>query len=455
MRGNRAGAVAVVLGLLLTGCGGIGGDAGSSQGSKGGEAPKGASGSVPAEPKPMMLGTQRYVSPCRLLPPEDVVSAYGNPGKYAHFRQETVEKPMSTAQMRAVSSTVGGAISTRCHYSYDDRADSTITLQVDQFASPKHALRRWKRIKRLGTGLESRKLAKESAPEWLRQMVKENEASMGGTPAKGLDPSILFVPGRTNFLGVRGNLLLTLERKSYAGSFFEGNSVKGTLASTRKAFRQVYRHADDTSLDQSTLPPWWEQEDGWPEFLDPCRIFDDEAMVASAGRHSKKIESSSVLRDPDTRIARNNKPGWKAVSNDCNRTASRERRIMSDYWHGELELWYAAPGDTGKQLLEGFVVRTLFDEKAEKKYGLSDLVAAKVLRPVEVEGAEAAYLFDYRKGGSRYGWLVGNVGPYVFQLDVTRSKRKGFGSIPMGRARLVAGAERVVANIKAAGSEAG
>jgi hypothetical protein len=453
MRGNRTIAALSLL-LVLTGCTSGNSEAEASDRSRTGDGQttsRAASekSSEEPEPEPLMLGTQRYVSPCRLLPPDDVTRVYGDPGKYASFRQEVVEKSVSAAEMRSISQTVGGAVSTRCSYSYDDRAETSISLEVDQYASPRLALHRWKRIKRLGTGLESRQLARQSAPEWLRQMAAENEASQGGAPAKGLDPSILFVPGRTNFVGVRGNLLITVERKSYAGSVFEGNKVKGTLASTRKAFRLIYQHADDTSLDQSPLPPWWEQEEGWPEFLDACRVFDDEAMVASAGLPTEDIETASVLRDPDTRIARNSKPAWKAVHNECNRTARRERRVLADYWHGDLELWYAAPGDTGPELLEGFVVRNLIDEKAQDKYRLRHLLAAKVLRPLEVEGAESAYLFDYRKGGDRYGWIVGNVGPYVFQLDVSRSKRKGFGSVPMSEQRLVAGAEHVAANIKA------
>jgi hypothetical protein len=451
MRGKRTIAALSLL-LVFTGCSSGSNEADASKGDgKGDGQTTSRSGSEKAaeEPEPLMFGTQRYVSPCRLLPPEDVARVYGDPGKYANFRQETREKSISTAEMRAISQTVGGAVSTRCSYSYDDRAESSIYLEVDQYASPRLALKAWKRIKKLGTGLESRRLAQQSAPEWLRQMAAENEASMGGAPAKGLDPSILFVPGRTNFVGVRGNLLVTVQRKSYAGSVFEGNQVKGTLASTRKAFRLIYRNADDTSLDQSPVPPWWEQEEGWPRFLDPCAVFDDEAMVASSGRHTEKFETDSVLRDPDTRIARNSKPAWKAVHNECNRTARQERRVLDDYWHGDLELWYAAPGDTGRELLEGFVVRNLIDEKAQDKYRLRHLLAAKVLREVEVEGAESAYLFDYRKGGDRYGWIVGNVGPYLFQLDVTRSKRKGFGTIPMSQDRLVVGAEHVAANIRA------
>jgi hypothetical protein len=457
MRGDKTIAALSLL-LVLTGCSTGDTEAGGSKPSgrdDGESSSRSDSQKSSEEPEPIMLGTQRYVSPCRLLPPEDVTRIYGDPGKYASFRQETIEKSVSVAEMRSISRTVGGAVSTRCSYSFDDRAETSIYLGVDQYASPRLARHRWKRIKKLGTGLESRQLAQRSAPEWLQQMAAENEASQGGAPAKGLDPSILFVPGRTNFVGIRRNLLITVERKSYAGSVFEGNKVKGTLASTRQAFRRIYQHADDTILDQTPVPSWWEQEEGWPTFLDACRVFDDDAMVASAGRPTHDIETLSVLRDPDTRIARNTKPAWKAVHNECNRNARVERSVGNDYWHGNLELWYAAPGDTGAELLEGFVVRNLIDEKSQDKYRLRHLVAAKVLRPVEVEGAEAAYVFDYRKDGARYGWIVGNVGPYVFQLDVSRSRRKGFGTVPMKENRLVAGAERVAANIAALSGDEG
>ena len=128
----------------------------------------------------------------------------------------------------------------------------------------------------------------------------------------------------------------------------------------------------------------------------------------------------------------------------------RTGTLKSQYWHGDLEIAYAAPGDSGTELLEGYVLRRLFDnEKSRKKYHLSDLIKAGVLKKTEVEGADAAYVFDYKERGQRYSWLVADVGPHVFRLDLTRTRNR-YEQVPMGTPKLVAGAEMVVEKLKKA-----
>jgi hypothetical protein len=178
--------------------------------------------------------------------------------------------------------------------------------------------------------------------------------------------------------------------------------------------------------------------------------------VRRVRRHSDESHDATddqLSREPNTRIQRNDRPAWKAVHNECSRSASRGEGVATAHWHGDIELWYAAPGDTGSELLEGYVVKRLFDDKAENKYRISDLVKAGVLHEVEVEGAERAFVFDYRRSGSHYSWIVFNVGRHVVLLNATRTPPKRFNPIPMGESHLVAGAEQVADNIKATADE--
>ena len=68
---------------------------------------------------------------------------------------------------------------------------------------------------------------------------------------------------------------------------------------------------------------------------------------------------------------------------------------LSTSWILRGEIWYAAPGTTGQQLIEGLPIRKLFPADKQRKFTIQDLIKEKVLTAVEVPGADAAYLFDY------------------------------------------------------------
>lgn len=440
--------------LLLTGCGGN--DTAEPPPKSSGAGSPSTETSADKGPEPVLLGSQRYTSPCRLLPTEELISIYGATGPYASVDQEIIEDSVPAAEMREINRSVGSAVDSKCLYRFDNRAETTVTLEVDQYSSPGRALRAWKRTKRLGTGIESKQLAGQPDFEWLLEMVRENEASMGGVPVRGLDPTVLFVAGKTNFVGVRRNLVVTLTRGDYAGRAFMPKQVKGTLAATRRAFRAVYAHIDEPELDQSPAPARWDQPDRWPTFLEPCEILDAEtATIATTRAEIKKVEVSSTPRDPDTRIQRNDTPGGRSVSNTCNRMTSLQRsRTRTDYFHTDLELIYLAPGDKEEDLLESWLVRRNVKEEARAKVGLPQLVQAKVVRATEVEGADQAYVFEYKRSGLHYSYILVRTGPYVFKLDATASKPKDLGTVPVPEAKLVAASKKVVAHIKAATKDA-
>ncbi len=453
---NRAGAaLALVLLLVLSGCSSEDrADAKSRS-----DSPTSADGAKePVEPEPLMLGTQRLRSPCRLLTAEDVSRVYGPLGPYASFDQETREQGVDTTEMKGISQTIGGAVSDKCSYTLDNKNDSTLYVEVEQYASPTLARREWKSVKRLGTGKDSKQLSQESAEQWLVDLAAENEAHLGGVPVPGMDDSVLYVKHYGQFIGVRGNIVLSVSRKDYTGADpFSPKSIRGDLKRMRQVFDLLYQRVDDPDLDQSAVPAYWAQSPGWPAFVDPCAVFDDDVMlVATKHRsHRGELQSSSTFRSPPDRQRRNNLPAFQAVDNSCERGARRSRPgHLSTSWILRGEVWYAAPGTTGQQLIEGLPIRKLFPVEKQRKFTIQTLMKEKVLTAVEVPGADAAYLFDYiypRLG--RSAWVMASSGNRLVYVDAeqpVKNRRSAlFDHGPVPRAQMIAATAKALENLKA------
>ena len=453
-------ALAMSLLLALAGCGGD--DTASPRRQADGGATKdgGTSTAAPAspEPEPVVLGTQRYRMPCQVFTPADVQRVYGAVGAYATYDEEARDQGLDARTMTQISQTVGGAVKDKCLYSLDDRRKSTLSVRVEQYAAPGLARKAWQRTKRLGTGKDSEQLSRESAQQWLVDLARSNEAALGGVPVPGLDSSVLYVKNYGQFVGLRGSTVLTVERKTYAGGDpFTPDSISGDLRRVRQVFTTLYARVDDPDLDQTAAPAYWQQSPGWPTFVDPCRVFDDDVMAAGTRRRSYRGEfaSHSTFFSPATRQRRNDLPAFQAVSNECERT-SRDvvragRPSRTHVLRGEV--WYAAPGTTGRQLLAGLPLRKLFKVEDQRKYSVSTLVRAKVLRSVEVPGADAAYLFDYTRAGvGRIGWLMAVSGDRLVYVDPeqpVRRKKKGdlLDSEPVPQAQVVAAAAKALEHL--------
>ena len=405
-----------------------------------------------------MLGTQRLRSPCRLLTAEEVSRVYGPLGPYATFDQETRERGMSTTEMNGVSQTIGGEVSDKCSYTFDNKSDSTLYVEVEQYASPTLARRAWKSVKRLGTGKDSKQLSQESAAQWLVDLAAENERHLGGIPVPGMDDSVLYAKHYGKFIGVRGNTVLRVSRKDYTGADpFSPKSIRGDLKRMRQVYDLLYQRVDDPDLDQMPVPAYWAQSPGWPAFVDPCAVFDDEVMLVATKHRSYRGErtSSSTFRSPPDRQRRNNLPAWQAVDNSCERRARRARPgRLSTSWHLRGEVWYAAPGTTGQQLIEGLPIRKLFPADKQRKFTIQALIKEKVLTAVEVPGADAAYLFDYvypRLG--RSAWLMASSGNRLVYVDpeqpVVKRRSALFDHGPVPRAQMIAATAKALENLEA------
>lgn len=452
-------ALALSLVLLLSACASDG--SGRAKGSDGEKGPEAPSAQATPEPEPVMLGDQRYRMPCRLLTPADVRRVYGDVGAYATFGEEGREVGQSDEHMEQVSQTVAGAVEDRCSYSFDDERRSTLTVEVAQHASARLARKAWKRTRRLGTGKESEQLARQSAEQWLVDLARENERDLGGVPVPGLDASVLYVENYGHFVGVHDNLVLTVARKTYAGGNpFTPKSIRGDLRRIRQVFATLYERADDPDLDQAPAPAGWDQPTGWPTFVRPCAVLDDAVMQAATGRRSTDGEftSDSTFFSPETRQRRNRLPAFQAVDNSCERTARREtKRVgLPRTWQLQGEVWYAAPGTSGEDLLRGLPIRKLYKPEDQEKFSVDDLVKAKALRAVDVPGADAAYLFDYRAPGfGRIGWIMASSGDRLVYLDPEQPARKQEGatldSDPVAPDRMVAAAAKALENLDSLG----
>jgi hypothetical protein len=115
-----------------------------------------------------------------------------------------------------------------------------------------------------------------------------------------------------------------------------------------------------------------------------------------------------------------------------------------------LQIMYGAPGVTGTPLLEGVMLRKFFKTEGAAKYTVGDVVKAKLLTPVEIEGADGAYLFHNEAKGLSFGWIAANVGPYVVVFNASTTKDLEFHSREVNRAGRLAAVAAIVANIKKA-----
>ena len=108
-----------------------------------------------------MLGSRRYVSPCSVLP--DVERIYGPLTRRGYVRQEFYDSSMTAATFRRETDTASRSLRTVCDYNRGDAKLRSIQVEVEQYRSAKAARAEWASIAYLGTGKESRKLARERA----------------------------------------------------------------------------------------------------------------------------------------------------------------------------------------------------------------------------------------------------------------------------------------------------
>lgn len=398
-----------------------------------------------------MLGTLRWVSPCRLLPPAVVRKSLAGMGKYALYEQEYEPATKSIAQMKQMERSDGYVHGT-CSIDMFDKAQGRVELTVDQYATAHDATAYWRDIKRLGNGSELRDAVRaanrnsgsakdplEQASKWFEEFnleaTREEASSSGGVPVKGLDPSILYVPGdntfgsERGFVGHYGTLVLTLTHSEYANvkNLAQPRQVRDAMGFVRAAFTAMYRNAADSQLSQAEVPAWWTRPAGWAPFAQPCGVLSPQVLKDATGVSgvSEIFEASVALR-PKARLAHNSTPGYRAVDNECERSIELpdRRGRHGGYVDGDVKIFYAAAGDSAYRFLNSVVARDAYEEPAKDLTRWTHRkVANGDIKQITIPGADAAYLLDWRKLGLVE--LYAQVGRAVLGLIVYRSSPTG------------------------------
>src|SRR5262249_33280876 len=154
----------------------------------------------------------RYVSPCSVLPMDAAERIYGPMKPDGYVRQELYDRSLTDAEFKRATDTLTRSVRTVCDYNRRDRQLTSVQVEVEQYRTEKAARSAWASIAYLGTGKDSRELAKQAAAgrldlKWIAKLARENERDMGGKRVKGM-PDVLYVRGRADFVGFRGNALV-------------------------------------------------------------------------------------------------------------------------------------------------------------------------------------------------------------------------------------------------------
>lgn len=461
--------------LLATACGSGGGTSPFGPAASGSGDPT-ASTSAAAAPNPVAspmapstpirYGKAAFVSPCQLFTPE-VVAKDNQIGPEASIEQDYDPSSRTAEQMGAMGMNTAGGVEASCKYSLYDKSNTTLEFDVNQFSSPKAALAYWRYKQRLGSGADLRAVermaardAGTDAQKWaalgvdwtdfdrtILQMAREQAATDGGKPVKGLDSSILYVPsdgtpfGDRSFVGVHGNLVLTLVRNVYRKDRFLPHQPRATMGFVKDVFGAAYRSIDAGSLSQAPIPSWWKQAAGWAPFVEPCAILDDDVFSTGTGidpAHpsgvivSNEVKDTSVMRKPSVRIKRDDTPGTRAVYNECERHVAvgapgtqsfTDAKVAGSLTQPDatLDVWYAAPGDSGPDMFSGVIDRYIWGTKHQGTT-IAQLVRESYLKPITLDGADAAYLVNMKYSDGyqgRFVWAL--VGRTAFQLDMELS----------------------------------
>ena len=396
-------------------------------------------------PAPLAFGTHRYISPCSVLPIDAAQRIYGAMKPLGYVRQEYYDRSLTPAEFKAKTDNASRSVRTVCHYNRGDTQRTSVQVTVEQYRSGKAARSEWGSIAYLGTGRESRKLARRdfSGPSWdlnwIAKLARENERDMGGKRVKGID-DVLFVRGRADFVGFRHNALVRLSYLplSFVTPVFSARQYRKQAARAKRAFRVIYKELDRADLAQQPVGPAINGEravNGVP-YLDPCSVLSGKVFELATGHApTENAESESLPLDT---------AGLRKVGDDlydqspeavCRRTArhkKRRRALTSRYDNADLSVRLAAkPQDqqtvsVGTELAGDMLINRYVNKDARGRVTVQALVNAGVVTEISDDDTEAdsLYVFDStektgRKQAFRRAFF--NVGPYAFMLGVTRN----------------------------------
>ena len=428
-----------VLCAAIAGCGG-----GAPAARSPAKAPAAAATPTPT-PAPLTFGTHRYISPCSVLPMDAMRRIYGAMKPLGYVRQEYYDHSLTPAEFKRKTDNVTRSVRTVCDYNRGDAPRTSVQVTVEQYRSDKAARSEWASIAYLGTGKESRKLAKRdfSGPSWdfnwIAKLARENERDMGGKRVKGID-DVLFVRGRADFVGFRHNALVRVSYLplSFVTPVFSARQYRKQAAKAKRAFRVIYGQLDRADLAQPPLGPAINGErdvNGVP-YLDPCSVLNEKAFELATGHAStENAESESLPRDTAGLRKAGHDLYDQSPEATCRRTARHKKRrgaLTSRYDHADLSVRVAAkPQDqqtvnVGTELAGDMLINRYVNKDARGRVTVRALINAGVVTQIDAGDtkADALYVFDStqktgRKKAFRRAFF--NVGPYAFMLGVSRN----------------------------------
>ena len=424
----------------LAGCGGGGSDRPAAERAPA-RTPAPEATATPT-PVPIMLGSRRYVSPCSVLPLKDVERIYGPLTRRGYVRQEFYDSSMTAAAFRRETDTATRSLRTVCDYNRGDAKLRSIQVVVEQYRSAKAARAEWASIAYLGTGEESRKLARERAGgdfDSIVKLARENERNMGGDPVRGMK-DVLFVRGRADFVGVGGNTVVRLSYLplGFVAPVFSDHQYRVQAAKARAAFRVILARLDDAALSQAPAPVaiGAEREVAGRPYLEPCSALTEDAFRAATGGRgpTEAAEMESLLKDTAwLRSAADSTYGQSAEAS-CQRRARYKHQksdLTSHNDYVELSVRVATQPqaddgvrNVGTELASDWMIATYFKKQDRKRVTAGALIRAGAATLVSNPETKADALYvaetEAQRGLPKRRTAFFNVGPYAFKLSVTR-----------------------------------
>lgn len=406
-----------------------GASASASPSESGGTETIGAELTTVAEPAtPIMVGANRYVSPCRVLTTADVQRIFPRAMRAgADVTQEYLDTSPSKAMLRRDD----GVAATRCHYYFSDEAKRYLEVEVDQYAKPKTARKAWEHIRYLGTGKDSASLEGEEELAWLAQLARDNERDIGGRLVDGA-PHLLYVPGHHDFVTYAGSTLVRLRLDTVVGAFEDKPLTPKQYAKQApqmaKAARIVQRNATDRTLSQAPastiIGP--EKTVGTTPYLEPCQVLDTALATEIVGHAPNQIVTTESL-DLDTAglraAAKPDDPYSATSSSSCQRDVQTDGPWGYASADSKLEIRYVDDPEQATKVMEEWMVVRAVTYAKHDKYDVIDLERAGLARHLHDTAADDAYVYDTKylhQGDFRSVSIYFTVGHYVLELTGSR-----------------------------------
>lgn len=436
-------ALAAATALVLSGCSGSEADpdpsaSAASAGASGTPSPTVTDEPEP-EPEPILLGDQRYLSPCRLVDVEDVEKVFGRLGDQGYLTQTVLTDSLVGKELKQALSF--GRVDTSCSYTFGDDDLTSVRVTVGQYPSRAEARAEWAQIRRYGAGEESAALVAEGAPSYLVELTRETEEESGGDPVAEM-PELLFVAGKRDFVFVVGHALVSVAYSSNIDTFRPDRFSQEEYAAQvplmvglrKRVVQRFERGIDDQSPASSVLG----EETllgGTTPFLEPCDLLTAEVFEVATGQSpDPETEVSSYKVDIKKRYRkyREERPLVASTDARCSRRAAIEDKTTGTVTSYSAELT-VKPTDSDFQsyeVLEHTLGNRYFEGPAEDSFRISQFLGLDYMRELDGTAADRAFVLDSKKieeaaGLDRFKQAWFTVGPYVVHLDADRGGSLG------------------------------